>query len=73
MSEYVILDARAHDNPDDATVLEWCKDLREAMRRRRDWPAGSVLAECPESGPLVVVPWPAHVRAAEKAGKGGEL
>jgi hypothetical protein len=58
VSEYVILDARAHDDPDAATVLVWCKDLAEALDYRADFPGG-VLAKCPDGdGPLVVVPWP---------------
>lgn len=60
MTEYVILDGRAHGDPDDATVLVWCPNLADAINYRKDFPGG-VLAECHENGPLVVVPWPQEV------------
>lgn len=64
--EYVLLDARAHHDPDSAVVYVWCKDLREALDYRGDFP-DAVLAECQSGGPLVVVAWPAE----RDCGRGG--
>ena len=58
--EYVLMDPRAHDDVDRASVYVYCEDLAEALREREDFP-DAVLVEM--SGPnndtaLTVVPWP---------------
>ncbi|MDP2317517.1 MAG: hypothetical protein Q8P41_31825 [Pseudomonadota bacterium] len=60
MSECVLMDPRAHDDVDDASVYVYCKDIAEAFDYRQDFP-DAVLVEL--SGPrndttMTVVPWP---------------
>lgn len=64
MSEYVLLDARANDDPDDAIVYVWCKSLADAIDYRQDFP-DAVLARC-DRPRLEVLPWPKRVPPCEK-------